>query len=283
MTPPTPDTSSTSRPEAGAREVPLRHPGRFDGRVAVVAGGASGIGRAIVARLVDEGGRAVVADVNPASLEAAAAEFGDRIATVRVDVRDEQQVEAMTRTAVERFGGLDLGFNCAGLSVRGELAELARDDWNTVIDICLTGVFLCVKHEARRMRERGGGAIVNIASLNSHVPMFGGGAYACAKAGVEMLSRNAALELAPHRIRVNTVSPGLTDTPLTAGIHQSPELEQAFMQRIPMTRWGTPDEMAAAALFLASADAGYISGSNLFVDGAWETSGYPDLRPFMPR
>ncbi len=275
MTRPTPTSpSDTTSP---------RYPGRFDAKVAVVTGGASGIGRAIVARLIDEGGRAVVADVNPAALEAAAAEFGDRIATVRVDVRDEQQVEAMTHAAVERFGGLDLGFNCAGLSARAELTELSRDDWNTVIDICLTGVFLCVKHEARRMRERGGGAIVNIASLNSHVPMFGGSAYACAKAGVEMLSRNAALELAQHRIRVNTVSPGLTDTPLTSGIHQAPGLEQAFMQRIPMARWGTPDEMAAAALFLASADAGYISGSNLFVDGAWETSGYPDLRPFMPR
>ena len=107
-----------------------------------------------------------------------------------------------------------------------------------------------------------------------------GGAYACAKAGVEMLSRNAALELAPRRIRVNTVSPGLTDTPLTAGLRDVQGVETAFMQRIPLRRWGTPDDMAAAALFLASDDAGYISGSNLFVDGGWETTGYPDLRPF---
>jgi meso-butanediol dehydrogenase/(S,S)-butanediol dehydrogenase/diacetyl reductase len=95
-----------------------------------------------------------------------------------------------------------------------------------------------------------------------------------------MLSRNAALELAPRRIRVNTVSPGLTDTPLTAGFREVQGVEAAFMQRIPMQRWGTPAEMAAAALFLASDDAGYISGSNLIVDGAWETTGYPDLRPF---
>jgi NAD(P)-dependent dehydrogenase (short-subunit alcohol dehydrogenase family) len=175
---------------------------------------------------------------------------------------------------------LDLAFNCAGLSVGGEILDLAEDDWDTTVDICLKGVFLSVQHEARAMRERGG-AIVNIASLNSHVPMTGGSAYACAKAGVEMLSRNAALELAPHRIRVNTVSPGLTDTPLTAALRQSKELEQAFMDRIPMKRWGTPEEMASAALFLASDDAGYISGANLFVDGAWETTGYPDLRPFL--
>ncbi len=92
--------------------------------------------------------------------------------------------------------------------------------------------------------------------------------------------RNAALELAPHRIRVNTVSPGLTDTPLTAAIKDVAGAEEAFYARIPMRRWGTPEDMAAAALFLASEDAGYISGANLFVDGAWETTGYPDLRPF---
>ena len=130
------------------------------------------------------------------------------------------------------------------------------------------------------MRDHGG-AIVNIASLNSQVPMIGGSAYACAKAGVEMLSRNAALEMAPLRIRVNTVSPGLTDTPLTAVFRELQGLESAFMERIPMQRWGTPEEMAAAALFLASDDAAYISGSNLVVDGAWNTTGYPNLKPFM--
>lgn len=253
---------------------------RFEGKSAVVTGGASGIGLAIVRRLTREGGRAVVADVNRAALDAVVAELGDLVAPVVADVRVEAQVAAMTQAAIDRFGGLDLAFNCAGLGIFGEITELAEDDWNTVIDICLKGAFLCVKHEARAMTGRGGGAIVNIASLNSHVPMVGGTAYACAKAGVEMLSRNAALELAPRRIRVNTVSPGLTDTPLTAGIRSEAAYEQAFMQRIPMARWGTPDEMAAAALFLASDDAGYISGSNLFVDGGWETTGYPDLRPF---
>jgi len=143
-------------------------------------------------------------------------------------------------------------------------------------------VFLCVKHEARSMISRGrGGAIVNVASLNSHVPMFGGVAYCCAKAGVEMLSRNAALELAAKRIRVNTLSPGLTDTPLTAPMRDVAGVEHAYMDRIPMQRWGTPQDMAAAALFLASDDAGYISGSNLFVDGGWATTGYPNLQPFL--
>ncbi len=253
---------------------------RFDGKVAVVTGGASGIGLAIARRLVAEGGRVVIGDVNRQTLEVAAAELGERGAAVEVDVRVEARVAAMTDAAVSRFGRLDLGFNCAGLSIFGELAGREEADWDTVLGICLKGAWLCVKHEARAMGRTGGGAIVNIASLNSHVPMYGGGAYACAKAGMEMLSRNAALELAPRGIRVNTVSPGLTATPLTAGLRTNPEIEAAFMQRIPMSRSGTPEEMAAAALFLASDDAGYVTGSNLFVDGGWETTGYPDMSQF---
>lgn len=254
---------------------------RFDGKVAVVTGGASGIGLAITRRLVAEGASVVVADVNTEALAKVQREFGKSIVCAATDVRIESQVEAMAHTAGERFGRLDLGFNAAGLGGFGPITELTEANWDLVIDICLKGVFLSVKHEARAMIEHGnGGAIVNIASLNSHVPMYGGAAYTCAKAGVEMLSRNAALELAPQRIRVNTVSPGLTDTPLTTAFKDIAGIEAALMERIPMRRWGTPEDMAAAALFLASDDAGYISGSNLFVDGAWETTGYPNLLPF---
>jgi NAD(P)-dependent dehydrogenase (short-subunit alcohol dehydrogenase family) len=254
---------------------------RFDGKVAVVTGGASGIGLAIARRLVAEGASVVIADVNAQALTNVQRQLGAAVACATADVRVEAQVEAMVQTAIQRFGRLDLGFNAAGLGAFGPITELAEADWDLVIDICLKGVFLSVKHEARAMiAHKCSGAIVNIASLNSHVPMYGGVAYTCAKAGVEMLSRNAALELAAQRIRVNTVSPGLTDTPLTMPMKEIAGIEAAFMERIPMRRWGTPDDMAAAALFLASDDAGYISGSNLFVDGAWETTGYPNLQPF---
>jgi NAD(P)-dependent dehydrogenase (short-subunit alcohol dehydrogenase family) len=254
---------------------------RFEGSVGLVTGGASGIGLAITRRLVAEGANVVVGDINDASLATTRREFGDRVACAKVDVRLEREVEAMVILAGERFGRLDVAFNAAGLGGFGEITELSEADWDLVVDICLKGVFLSVKHEARAMIGYGGGAIVNVASLNSHVPMYGGAAYCCAKAGVEMLSRNAALELAPKRIRVNTVSPGLTDTPLTAAMHQIAGVEGAYMDRIPMQRWGTPEDMAAAALFLASDDAAYVTGSNLFVDGGWETTGYPNLRPFV--
>ena len=255
---------------------------RFANRVAVVTGGASGIGLAITRRLIAEGASVVVADVNPQSLDQTRAEFGDAVATVDVDVRVEGQVESMVEAAVARFGRLDLGFNSAGLGTPAAITELREEDWDLTVDVCLKGVFLSVKHEARRMIALGcGGAIVNVASLNSHVPMFGGVAYTCAKAGVEMLTRNAALELAEHRIRVNTVSPGLTETPLTAPLKTVAGAYAAYLARIPLQRVGTPEDMAAAALFLASDDASYVSGSNLFVDGGWETTGYPDLRPFL--
>ena len=254
---------------------------RFEGKVGVVTGGASGIGLAIVERLVAEGARVVVGDMNASALAAVEQRLGAAIATAVTDVRDERAVEAMVALAATRFGSLDLGFNVAGLGGFGPITELSEQDWDTVLDTCLKGVFFSVKHEARAMSASGrGGAIVNIASLNSQVPMYGGVAYCCAKAGVEMLTRNAALELAPRQIRVNTVSPGLTDTPLTGAFRTIEGVEDAFMERIPMKRWGTPADMAAAALFLASEDAGYISGSNLFVDGAWATTGYPDLQPF---
>jgi NAD(P)-dependent dehydrogenase (short-subunit alcohol dehydrogenase family) len=255
---------------------------RFERKTALVTGGASGIGLAISRRLVREGASVVVADLNEASLAAARAELGDAIECQRVDVRVEAQLEAAVGAAAKRFGGLELAFNCAGLSAPGPIVELAEAEWDLTVDVCLKGVFLALKHEARQMLAQGrGGAIVNIASLNAHVPMFGGAAYACAKAGVEMLARNAALELSAQKIRVNTVSPGLTDTPLTAAFKVVPGVEDAFYARIPMRRWGTPEDMAAAALFLASDDAGYISGANLVVDGAWETTGYPDLQPFL--
>lgn len=254
---------------------------RFVDKAAIVTGGASGIGLAIARRLLEEGCRVVVADLSAEKLAAISEELDEAVVTIEADMRSELQVQAMVTECVDRFGRLDAAFNCAGIGRGGEIVGLIEEDWDATIDTTLKGVFLCVKHEARAMRQSGGGAIVNVGSLNGQVPMAGGGAYACAKAGVEMLSRNAALELATCGIRVNTVAPGLTDTPATAFIRQFPDIEAAYLERIPMRRWGRPEEVAAAALFLASDEAGYISGANLGIDGAWMTSGYPDLRGFQ--
>jgi NAD(P)-dependent dehydrogenase (short-subunit alcohol dehydrogenase family) len=148
------------------------------------------------------------------------------------------------------------------------------------VDLCLKGVFLGMKHQGRQMMRQGRGSIVNIASLNAHVPMHAGSAYVAAKAGVERLSQNGALELAPFGIRVNAILPGLVQTPLTRRHFDNPDALAAFEARIPMGRPAQPEEIASPALYLASDDASYINGASLLVDGAWAVSTYPDMRPF---
>jgi NAD(P)-dependent dehydrogenase (short-subunit alcohol dehydrogenase family) len=254
---------------------------RQSGKVAVVTGAASGIGAAIVRRFVAEGGRVVGGDINEAALEAISDELGDECVAVRCDVTNEDDVTALVAAAVESFGALHVGFNVAGASRAALIIDMTEEDWDFTVDLCLKGVFLSLKHEARQLIAQGGGAIVNIASLNSRVPMFLGAAYSSAKAGVAMLGQSGALELAEHGIRVATVSPGLTATPLVTPMTSVAEVNAAFMDRIPLKRAATPDDIAATALFLASDDAAYVTGVNVFVDGGWEQSAYPDLRPMI--
>jgi len=252
--------------------------GRFAGQVGLVMGGASGIGLAIARRLLAEGASLVVADVNEANLAAVA---GDKCATIAADVTVEAQVEAAVALASDRFGRLDAAFNVAGGSRPGYIVDLAESEWDFTVDLCLKGVFLGMKHQARQMmRQQGGGSIVNIASLNAHVPMHAGSAYVSAKAGVEALTKNGALEFAEYGVRVNAILPGLVQTPLTRRHFDNPDALAAFVERIPMGRPAQPEEIAAPALYLASKDASYVSGASLLVDGAWAVSGYPDMRPF---
>ena len=254
---------------------------RFAGKAAVVTGGASGIGLAITRRLLAEGARVVAADLAADRLHALEAELGEGFVGLRADVTTESDLEALVAAAVDRFGGLDCAFNVAGGARPGYIVDLAEGDWDFTVDLCLKGVFLGMKHQARQMMAQGrGGAIVNIASLNAHVPMHGGAAYATAKAGVEMLTTNGALEFAASGIRVNAVLPGLVQTPLTRRHFDNPAALTAFIDRIPLGRPAQPAEIAGPALFLASDDASYVSGASLLVDGAWAVSGYPDMRPF---
>jgi NAD(P)-dependent dehydrogenase (short-subunit alcohol dehydrogenase family) len=256
--------------------------GRYDGKVAVVTGGASGIGLAIVRRVVAEGGRAAVGDIDVDALARLQDELGDAVAAVSTDVRHEEQVQALVSAAVERFGRLDVGFNSAGVLGGSLIWELTAEEWGRTIDVCLTGCFYAVKHEARKLLEQGdGGAIVNIASLMSHVPIWGGSPYAVAKAGIEMLTKNAALELGEHGIRVTAIGPGVIITPLNEQNMQIPGMTELYLERIPMARVGTPEDVAAVATFLASDEASYVSGTNLMVDGGWEVTGAPDPRSIL--
>ncbi len=251
---------------------------RLDGKVAVITGGGSGIGLETARRFVAEGARVVLGDLDPAKLHAATEELGDACRTAAGDVRDEPDVERLVRTATDEFGRLDLAVNCAGLGGLSPITETALADWDLVVGTCLTGLFLSVKHEARAMQAGGhGGAIVNIASINATVPAEGMAAYCSAKAGVEMLTRVAALELGPAGIRVAGIGPGLVDTPLTAYQRDMPAFRAAYLEEIPLGRVGTTADIAAAAAFLASDDASWVSGATLWVDGGEHARGYPRM------
>jgi NAD(P)-dependent dehydrogenase (short-subunit alcohol dehydrogenase family) len=247
---------------------------RFAGKVAVVTGAASGIGLAICKRLLAEGACVVGQDLK------AGPDLGPSFVALAGDVTAEADAERLVGEAVDRFGNVHVAFNVAGGSRPGYIVDLAAADWDFTVDLCLKGVFLGMKHQARQMMRQGNGAIVNIASLNAHVPMHAGSAYVAAKAGVEMLSKNGALEFSEFGIRVNAILPGLVQTPLTRRHFDNPDALAAFEARIPMGRPAQPEEIAAPALYLASDDASYVNGASLLVDGAWAVSGYPDMRPF---
>jgi NAD(P)-dependent dehydrogenase (short-subunit alcohol dehydrogenase family) len=257
---------------------------RLKDKVALVTGGASGIGREIARRYVAEGARVVIGDRNAPLLSEAAKELGAACATVAMDVTREVDADRAVGLASSRFGRLDIGVNCAGLGVSVPLTEQTEQQWDTVLDVCLKGVFLSMKHEARAMKAGGrGGVIINIASINARQPGAGLSAYCAAKAGVEMLTRVAALELGPQGIRVVGIGPGLIDTPLTAFQRERPHVREAFLDNVPLGRVGTTNDIASAALFLASDDASWVSGDTLFVDGAALTKKFPELGPFRKK
>jgi NAD(P)-dependent dehydrogenase (short-subunit alcohol dehydrogenase family) len=251
--------------------------GGLAGRVALVTGAASGIGRAITDRFVTEGARVVAGDIDAEGLEALRAAHGDAVVTVPCDVRHEAEVAALA----DRAGPIDVLVANAGKGAYGLIAEHPLETWQEIIDLCLTGVFLTIKHGSRVMRD--GGSIITIASLNAIQPAAGMAAYCSAKAGVAMLSRVAAMELGHRGIRVNTIAPGLVQTNATAAFWALPEVVAQFEENAPLGRYAQPDEIANVAAFLASDESSFMSASLLSVDGGGNTGRYPDLPGIFAR
>lgn len=240
-------------------------------RGAVVVGGASGIGLATVRRLVRDGWRVVAADLQ----ETAVAEA---TATAQVDVTDEASVERLLADAAAD-GPLHLVVNSAGVSTMAQVVDHDAAEWRRVVDVCLNGAFLVIKHAARHLTA--GGSVVSLASLNARQPGGGLGAYCAAKAGLVMLTEVAALELAARDIRVNTVSPGLVPTPLTAPALDIPGIEDDYLDNTPLGRAGTPEEVADAIAYLA--DASWVTGANLDINGGAHLKRYPDIHGHVMR
>jgi len=251
---------------------------RFNGKIAIVTGGASGIGDAVVRELLSQGARVGVLDLNGDLLTQRRQEFGSVFLGVQGDVTDEGAVAHFVASCAQAFGGLHMAFNAAGAHRGGPILRHSVQDWDFTLNVCLKGVLLTVQHAARQMAAGGGGAIVNVASVCAHMGVYGGAAYCSAKSGVEMLTKVAALELAEQNIRVNAILPGYTLTPGMRMASEAPELHQAILERIPLKRAANAQEIAVPALFLASDGARYVTGTSLVVDGGWELTGCPDFR-----
>jgi meso-butanediol dehydrogenase / (S,S)-butanediol dehydrogenase / diacetyl reductase len=252
---------------------------RFAGRVAVVTGGASGIGEATARALAAEGARVVVADCDRERGARVAKEIDGQFDAV--DVGEGTQLELAIGETARRLGRLDILIASAFATAFGSIPSLGLGEWTRTLDVTLTGVFTGLRAAVLAMRQVGGGVIVNVASVSGLRGDRGLSAYNAAKAGVINLTRSAALELAAAGVRVNAVCPGLIDTPaLRRALGRVPAREAVVRAAVPLGRFGRAEEVARAILFLASDAASYITGTTLVVDGgltAW--SGIPDLVP----
>jgi NAD(P)-dependent dehydrogenase (short-subunit alcohol dehydrogenase family) len=246
----------------------------LDGKVTIVTGAASGIGRAAARLFGEAGARLVPVDRDEAGLRELAGGLGhagDDVLTHVADVSDATAVQRAVAAAVARFGRLDCAFNNAGVEpVQATVAELPDEEWRRVIDINLTGVFLCMKHEIGAMLAGEGGAIVNTSSGLGLVATPERAAYVAAKHGVLGLTKTAALEYATSAVRVNAICPGVIDTPMARrDIGGDPAVAEAFAKLHPIGRMGRAEEIAAAAAFLLSDAASFITGTALVVDGGY--------------
>jgi NAD(P)-dependent dehydrogenase (short-subunit alcohol dehydrogenase family) len=251
--------------------------GRLDGKVALVTGAASGIGRASALAFAREGARVVVSDIvekGGHEVVDAIKNAGGEASFTRADVSKASDVEAMVNHAVETYGRLDYAFNNAG--IEGELAPTAGASeamWRRVIDINLTGVWLCMKYEIPQMLKQGGGAIVNMSSILGLVGFANAAAYTAAKHGVVGVTKAAALEYADKGIRINAVCPGFIRTPMVMerGVQAGadPEAQQGIASLHPMGRMGEPEEIAQAVIWLCSDEASFVTGYPLAIDGGY--------------
>jgi glucose 1-dehydrogenase len=246
--------------------------GDLEGKVAIVTGASSGIGYAIAQMFAKHGAAVAInylAHADEAKKLAAEIEAaGGRALALKGDVSDAQDVEALVATTVETFGRLDVLVNNAGIEQHTTLLEIAEEDWDRTIAVNLKGPFLCTQAAAKRMQEHGG-SIVNISSIHEDSPFPLSTPYVAAKGGLRMLMRNASVELAPYRIRVNNVAPGAIATPINAETLADPAKVKELQRIVPLERMGEPSEVAEVVLFLASDRASYVTGSTYYVDGGY--------------
>ncbi len=243
---------------------------RLEGRVALVTGAGSGIGRATATVFAAEGAYVYVSDVNGAAAETAAADIakgGGAAEAVTADVSRGQDVTAMFRAVEKARGHLDVLVNNAGLNVRGDFRHLSDADWVKIREVNLDGVVRVARDGFPLLQASRRGSLINIASIMGHRGLRQLAAYSATKGAILALTRGLAVEYAPFNIRVNALAPGFVETPLTARALKNPGIQKALIDSTPLRRFGLPEEIAKAALFFASDDASYVTGAELAVDG----------------
>jgi NAD(P)-dependent dehydrogenase (short-subunit alcohol dehydrogenase family) len=251
--------------------------GRMEGKVAVITGGASGIGEASVRLFCAEGARCVIADIQHEQGEALASELGEAAVYQRTDVSREEDVQAVVKRAVSEFGRLDCMFNNAGfMGTTGPIADIPLDEFDMTLSVLLRGPFLGIKHAAPVMKAQGSGSIINTASIAGAMAGIGPHVYAAAKAAVMQLSKSVSLELAGQNIRVNAICPGVILTPLATASMTSPEMSSEQATEVarevmkmyqPIRRAGVAQDIAYCALWLAGEESSFVTGQSFLVDG----------------
>lgn len=250
---------------------------RLENKIAHITGGATGIGRAIALRFAREGAKVTVADINDKDGQATAAAASGIF--VHCDTSQSEQVKAAIEQTVKTYGGLDILVNgAAHLYGMHNAAEMPESEWREVMSVTLDGVFYCSRYALPEMMKRGGGSIIHIASVEGMMGAAGHAAYVTGKSALFGLTRSIAIDFGRHNIRVNAISPGIIDSgrPDIEHYKQDPTVMQFWRDMTVLDRLGQPEEVAAAALFLASDEASYVTGQNLAVDGGW-TIGHPPL------
>ena len=245
---------------------------KLAGKVALITGASRGLGKAMSLELGAAGAQLALVSRNLESLAETAKAVqaaGGAAETFRADVTDEAQVAQLQKQVVERFGNLQILINNAGINIRKSITEFTLAEWNQVMDTNLTGAFLLCRAFVPHMKGHGYGRIINLTSIMSHVAIPGRTAYAASKTGLLGFTRALALELAPEKITVNGISPGPYATELNAPILQNPELNAQFLSKIPLGRWGQVEEVGKLALYLCSEEAGFITGTDILMDGGW--------------